>query len=440
MFGGTQAVRVTQAYVTDGIGQGTAAAKRRVVRLVLVMGQALIDQTALAGLRGKRHHGVVAEHDVPAGVLGGHSCAGLGHERVGLRHHDIAVTERIGGEQILQRLVVVMGHGREGGLLVLLNGLHGRLAEGVQGRRPEHGVVETTRGGTQPRTFGTIRKAGAPLHHPSRGRLLGGRECYIVQEIIHEVICQSIIQIHCPSHISQPRQLHGTRFVYRGGQARWTAVQHGRKWSVIVLHIIELGACQNGGQAAAYRTGVGIRPGAKIRPGVQLITAAGRWAPWPLGELGRAVLACLLGRLQGRLFLSRPPSALGVLVAVVHGHGASARCLAHFSAIWIDHPPGALPGALVLHPDEAAVERQVVPDGVLRERKKRKRQGQHFFCYPKTSTTKPTSHEDHIGKNNGPCRTSPWVSWVVDQAMPSFAMRGIRITPVPQQLATCPPL
>lgn len=149
MFG-SQAVGVIQAYVTDGIGQGTAAAKRRAVRLVLVMGQALVDQAALTGLCSKRHHGVIAEHYIPAGVLGGHSCAGLGHKRVRLCHHDIAVTKCIRGEQILQRLVVVMRNGRKGSLLVLLNSLHGRLAEGIQGRWPKHSVVETTRGGAQP--------------------------------------------------------------------------------------------------------------------------------------------------------------------------------------------------------------------------------------------------------------------------------------------------
>lgn len=416
MFGGSQAVGVTQAYVTDGIGQGTAATKRGVVGLVLVMGQVLIDQAALAGLRGKRHHGVVAEHYIPAGILGRHSCAGLWHEWVRLCHHDIAVTKRIRGEEILQCLVVVMRNGREGGLLVLLNCLHGWLAEGIQGRWPKHSVVETTWWGAQPWTFGTIRKTGASLHYPSCGWLLGGRECYIVQEIIHEVISQSIIQVHCPSHISQPRQLHSTRFVYRWGQARWTAVQHGRKWSIVILNIIELGACQNWWQAATDRTGVWICTGAKICPGIQLVAAAGGGTPWPLGELGRAVLARLLGCLQGCLFLCCPPSALGVLVAVVHWHGASPGRLAAFSAIWIDHPPRAFPGAFILHPDKSAVEWQVVPDRILQERSKTKRQDRHPTSFTtQISTIKPTSHDNsNMNKITEPSWTSLWISLVLD--------------------------
>ena len=39
--------------------------------------------------------------------------------------------------------------------------------------------------------------------------------------------------------------------------------------------------------------------------------------------------------------------------------------LAALSSLGVEHPPGALPRALILHPDEPAVQGQVVPDGIL---------------------------------------------------------------------------
>lgn len=57
--------------------------------------------------------------------------------------------------------------------------------------------------------------------------------------------------------------------------------------------------------------------------------------------------------------------AAQVLGVVVHGDGSSPLGLAGFSAVGVQHPPGALAGALILDADEAGVERQVVPDGVL---------------------------------------------------------------------------
>lgn len=67
------------------------------------------------------------------------------------------------------------------------------------------------------------------------------------------------------------------------------------------------------------------------------------------------------------LFLSRSASALGELAVVVHGGRPASRGLPALAALRIKHPPGTLPRALVLHADEAAVQRQVVPDGVLGE-------------------------------------------------------------------------
>lgn len=53
---------------------------------------------------------------------------------------------------------------------------------------------------------------------------------------------------------------------------------------------------------------------------------------------------------------------LQVAGAVVYGCRTSSRPLSNFSSFWVQHPPGTLPGALVLDPDEAAVQGQVVPD------------------------------------------------------------------------------
>ena len=113
--------------------------------------------------------------------------------------------------------------------------------------------------------------------------------------------------------------------------------------------------------------------------------------------------------------LSRSPSALCVLVAVVHRHSASPGRLAAFSTIWIDHPPRAFSGAFILHPDKSAVEWQVVPDRILQEKNKTKRQDQHPTSFTtQISIIKPTSHENsNMIKSIGPSWTSPQVSRVV---------------------------
>lgn len=54
----------------------------------------------------------------------------------------------------------------------------------------------------------------------------------------------------------------------------------------------------------------------------------------------------------------------------LHGGGASPYRLAGLR-VRVQHPPGGLARALVLHSHEAVVQGEVVPDGVLRERKRK---------------------------------------------------------------------
>lgn len=70
------------------------------------------------------------------------------------------------------------------------------------------------------------------------------------------------------------------------------------------------------------------------------------------------------------LFFSGSSSALGELAVVVHGRCSAPRGLAILPALGVEHPPRTLARPLVLHPDEAAVQRQVVSNGVLSGRKK----------------------------------------------------------------------
>lgn len=68
------------------------------------------------------------------------------------------------------------------------------------------------------------------------------------------------------------------------------------------------------------------------------------------------------------LFLSCSSSALAVLAVVVHGDRPAAWGLAALPALWVQHPPRALSRALILDANKAAVQRQVVSDGVLEDR------------------------------------------------------------------------
>lgn len=67
------------------------------------------------------------------------------------------------------------------------------------------------------------------------------------------------------------------------------------------------------------------------------------------------------------LFLGCTPSALGELAGVVHGGSSASGRLSTLAALRVEHPPWAFPCPFVLHPHKAAVQREVVPDWVLRE-------------------------------------------------------------------------
>ena len=67
------------------------------------------------------------------------------------------------------------------------------------------------------------------------------------------------------------------------------------------------------------------------------------------------------------LFLCCSSSALGELAVVVHGGGSAPRGLAALPTLRVQHPPRALPRSLVLDTNKAAVQRQVVSNGVLQK-------------------------------------------------------------------------
>lgn len=79
--------------------------------------------------------------------------------------------------------------------------------------------------------------------------------------------------------------------------------------------------------------------------------------------------------LAAYLFLGSSPSTLGKLASVVHGRSTAAWWLAVLTTLWVEHPPWTFPCPLILHSHKATVQRQVVPDWVLRRReRKRKRE------------------------------------------------------------------
>ncbi len=69
---------------------------------------------------------------------------------------------------------------------------------------------------------------------------------------------------------------------------------------------------------------------------------------------------------------SRSSGAIGPVGARIDGRRSAARRLARAGLdILVNHPPGRLASALVLHPDEPRVERKVVPDGILERKRER---------------------------------------------------------------------
>lgn len=51
-----------------------------------------------------------------------------------------------------------------------------------------------------------------------------------------------------------------------------------------------------------------------------------------------------------------------VACAIVYRSCSSSGSLSYFPSFWVQHPPGTLSRSLILHPDEAAVQGQVVSD------------------------------------------------------------------------------
>lgn len=70
------------------------------------------------------------------------------------------------------------------------------------------------------------------------------------------------------------------------------------------------------------------------------------------------------------LFLCCSSSALCQFAVVVHGGSPASRGLSALPALGVQHPPRALSRPLILDADEAAVQRQVVSNGVLKGRGK----------------------------------------------------------------------
>lgn len=74
-------------------------------------------------------------------------------------------------------------------------------------------------------------------------------------------------------------------------------------------------------------------------------------------ETDNAALAQSLDTLLG-------PSAALLVARSLHGGGTTSHRFARLS-LRVEHPPGGLAGALVLHAHKPIVQRQIVPDGVL---------------------------------------------------------------------------
>lgn len=95
---------------------------------------------------------------------------------------------------------------------------------------------------------------------------------------------------------------------------------------------------------------------------------SGMWGGW----WGQSIIVYL--------FLGSTPSALGKLAGVIHGRGTTTRWLAVLTTLWVEHPPWAFPRPLILHSHKATVQRQIVPDRVLRKRDERGRDCYEHIC------------------------------------------------------------
>lgn len=106
----------------------------------------------------------------------------------------------------------------------------------------------------------------------------------------------------------------------------------------------------------------------EVRPGVVLLTSQTHAAFSGGAAMLRGALHCRshpLALTPSKAHRSSPLPAdaalcLQVAGAVVDGCCTSSGPLPDFSSFRVQHPPGALPGPLVLDPDEATVQGQVV--------------------------------------------------------------------------------
>lgn len=80
--------------------------------------------------------------------------------------------------------------------------------------------------------------------------------------------------------------------------------------------------------------------------------------------------SAVLAKRRLHLFLGGPSSALGRLAVVVHGGSSASRWLSILSPLRVKHPPWAFSCSLILYAHKAAVQGQIVSDGVLCGEKK----------------------------------------------------------------------
>lgn len=186
----------------------------------------------------------------------------------------------------------------------------------------------------------------------------------------------ALVETDSPGKVSQLGQFHsGT--VTSSAQGRRAGAggagiqpRGGRAGQPALLRFICFCLSQDWGQAAAQRGGRGRGAGMEVCPGVVLLTSQAH-ATFP-GRAGmlRGALHCgphplALTPSEAHRSGSLPADAalcLQVAGAVVYGCRTSSGPLSNFSSFWVQHPPGTLPGALVLDPDEATVQGQVVSD------------------------------------------------------------------------------
>lgn len=101
-------------------------------------------------------------------------------------------------------------------------------------------------------------------------------------------------------------------------------------------------------------------------------TSFRRWTAVLWGALHRWSSSLTLSSLEPHGPCSLPADAtlrLQVAGAIVY-RCTSPRSLSHLPAFWVEHPPGTLPRPFILHPDEATVQRQIVPDRILQQERK----------------------------------------------------------------------